>query len=97
MKDELVPKDLTREYSQKEILEIEKKFLAPAVGHYYEDPVLFVDGEGAVLKDSNGKEYIDLFAGICTTTQSLWLQFNGKLSGSFTPVHYMPQFHTQYL
>lgn len=67
MNDELVPKDLTRKYSQKEILEIEKKYLAPAVGHYYEDPVLFVDGEGAVLKDSTGKEYIDLFAGICTT------------------------------
>ena len=65
--DELVPKDLTRKYSQEEILEIEKKYLAPAVGHYYKDPVLFVDGEGAVLKDSTGKEYIDLFAGICTT------------------------------
>ncbi|MHA1949112.1 MAG: aspartate aminotransferase family protein [Candidatus Thorarchaeota archaeon] len=65
--DKLVPKDLTRKYSQKEILEIEKKHLAPAVAHYYEDPVLFVDGEGAVLKDSAGKEYIDLFAGICTT------------------------------
>lgn len=65
--DELVPKDLTKQYSQKEILEIEKKYLAPAVGHYYQDPVLFVDGEGAVLKDSADKEYIDLFAGICTT------------------------------
>lgn len=65
--EKLVPKDLTRKYSQKEILEIEKKHLAPAVSHYYENPVLFVDGEGAVLKDSAGKEYIDLFAGICTT------------------------------
>lgn len=65
--EKLVPKDLTRKYSQKEILEIEKKHLAPAVSHYYEDPILFVDGEGAVLKDSAGKEYIDLFAGICTT------------------------------
>jgi 4-aminobutyrate aminotransferase-like enzyme len=65
--EKLVPKELTRQYTQKEILEIEKKYLAPAVGHYYEDPVLFVDGEGAVLEDSAGKEYIDLFAGICTT------------------------------
>ena len=65
--EELVPKELTKKYSQKEILEIEKKYLAPAVGHYYQNPVLFVDGEGAVLKDSAGKEYIDLFAGICTT------------------------------
>ena len=65
--EELVPKELTKKYSQKEILEFEKKYLAPAVGHYYQNPVLFVDGEGAVLKDSAGKEYIDLFAGICTT------------------------------
>ncbi len=67
MKDELIPKDLARKYTQKEILEIEKKYLAPAVGHYYEHPVLFVEGKGAVLKDAAGKEYIDLFAGICTT------------------------------
>ena len=65
--EELVPKELTKKYSQKEILELEKKYLAPAVGHYYENPVLFVDGDGAVLKDYSGKEYIDLFAGICTT------------------------------
>ncbi|MFX1483074.1 MAG: aspartate aminotransferase family protein [Promethearchaeota archaeon] len=67
MKDELVPKALTRKYSQKEILELEKKYLAPAVSHYYENPVLFVDGKGAMLIDSTGKEYIDLFGGICTT------------------------------
>lgn len=67
MNDDLVPKDLSRKYSREEILEIEKKYLAPAVGHYYENPVLFVDGAGATLKDSTGKEYIDLFAGICTT------------------------------
>jgi len=65
--EDLVPKALRKKFSQKEILEIEKKYLAPAVGHYYQDPVLFVDGDGAVLKDSTGKEYIDLFAGICTT------------------------------
>ncbi|TET09295.1 MAG: aspartate aminotransferase family protein, partial [Candidatus Thorarchaeota archaeon] len=59
--------NLTRKYSKKEILEIEKKHHAQALSHYYEDPFIFVDGEGAVLKDSAGKEYIDLFAGICTT------------------------------
>ncbi|MFW9799885.1 MAG: aspartate aminotransferase family protein [Candidatus Thorarchaeota archaeon] len=67
MTDDLVPKDLRKEYSKEEILEIEKKHLAPAVAHYYEDPVLLVGGEGATLKDSSGKSYIDLFAGICTT------------------------------
>ena len=67
MTDDMVPEDLRKEYSREEILELEKKFLAPAVGHYYQDPVLFVNGEGAVLEDSSGKKYIDLFAGICTT------------------------------
>jgi len=67
MTDDMVPQDLTKEYTKDEILELEKKFLAPAVGHYYSDPVLFVNGEGAILEDSSGKKYIDLFAGICTT------------------------------
>ena len=67
MTDDMVPEDLRKEYSREEILELERKFLAPAVGHYYQDPVLFVNGEGAVLEDSSGKKYIDLFAGICTT------------------------------
>ncbi|MFW9801958.1 MAG: aspartate aminotransferase family protein [Candidatus Thorarchaeota archaeon] len=67
MTDELVPKDLRRQYSREEILEIEKEHMAPAVAHYYADPVLLVNGEGATLEDSSGKQYIDLFAGICTT------------------------------
>ena len=67
MTNDLVPVDLRKEYTKEEILELEKKFLAPAVGHYYKDPVLFIDGDGAVLEDSTGKKYIDLFAGICTT------------------------------
>lgn len=67
MTDELVPRDLRRKYTKDEILEIEKKYLAPVVAHYYQDPVLLVQGEGATLEDSSGKRYIDLFAGICTT------------------------------
>ena len=67
MTDKLVPKDLRRKYTKDEILEIEAKYLAPVVAHYYQDPVLLVQGEGATLEDSSGKRYIDLFAGICTT------------------------------
>ena len=67
MNDELVPEDLRRAYSDKEVLDIEKKHLVPAVGHYYQDPVLFVGGKGATLEDHSGKQYIDMFAGICTT------------------------------
>ncbi len=53
-------------FSTEDILEIEKKHLVPAVGHYYAEPKLFVKGEGAILFDCEGKSYIDLFAGVCT-------------------------------
>jgi 4-aminobutyrate aminotransferase-like enzyme len=67
MDDRNVPEDLKRAYKREEIIETEKKHIVPTVTHYYKDPILFVEGKGAVLKDSAGKEYIDLFAGICTT------------------------------
>jgi 4-aminobutyrate aminotransferase-like enzyme len=60
---ELVPEELRAKYTAKDILDIEKEHLAPAVAHYYERPLLFVGGEGATLVDHTGKEYIDLFAG----------------------------------
>ncbi|MFX1582762.1 MAG: aspartate aminotransferase family protein, partial [Promethearchaeota archaeon] len=49
------------------ILELEKKHVVPAISHYYKEPLLLVRGKGANLEDSQGKQYIDLFAGICTT------------------------------
>ena len=50
----------------KEILSIEQKYMIPAVTHYYQDPILIVGGEGALVEDDLGKQYIDLFSGICT-------------------------------
>ena len=50
-------------FTTEDILEMEKKHLVPAVGHYYAEPKLFVKGEGATLFDCDGKSYIDLFAG----------------------------------
>ena len=66
MDENLVPKDLLKAYSQEEILSMEKKYIIPAVTHYYQDPILIVGGEGALVKDATGKQYIDLFSGICT-------------------------------
>jgi len=62
----LVPKDLRKAYTSNEILAIEKKYLIPAVTHYFEDPILIVGGKGATVEDDLGKQYIDLFSGICT-------------------------------
>ena len=42
MEERLVPKDLCKAYTSKEILKIEKKYMIPAVTHYFEDPILIV-------------------------------------------------------
>jgi 4-aminobutyrate aminotransferase len=49
-----------------EIYEKEKKYLAPCVTHYYQEPVIFDRGEGKYLYDIDGKEYLDFFGGIVT-------------------------------
>ncbi len=66
MDETLVPKDLRKAYTSKEILAIEQKHMIPAVTHYFEDPILIVGGKGAIVEDESGKQYIDLFSGICT-------------------------------
>ncbi len=66
MDDTIVPKDLRKSYTSKEILAIEQKHIIPAVTHYFEDPILIVGGKGAMVEDDLGKQYIDLFSGICT-------------------------------
>jgi 4-aminobutyrate aminotransferase-like enzyme len=54
-------------FTTAEILELEKQFMVPAIVHYYREPRVMVRGEGATLIDNEGKTYIDLFAGVCTT------------------------------
>ncbi|MHA2283717.1 MAG: aspartate aminotransferase family protein [Promethearchaeota archaeon] len=66
MEETLVPKDLRKSYTSKEILAIEQKHIIPAVTHYFENPILIVGGKGATVEDDLGKQYIDLFSGICT-------------------------------
>jgi 4-aminobutyrate aminotransferase len=64
---DLVPKELIKVYNKEEILEKERKFIVPAVAHYYKEPLLIIGGKGAILIDETKKEYIDLFSGISTT------------------------------
>src|SRR5665213_227906 len=45
-----------------------KKHLFAAQTTYYADPLTIVDGEGTRLRDDQGNEYLDGFAGICTNT-----------------------------
>ncbi|MFX0028517.1 MAG: aspartate aminotransferase family protein [Candidatus Hermodarchaeota archaeon] len=66
MSENLVPKELRKAYTKKDILSIEQEHIIPAVAHYYQDPILITEGKGALVKDDSGKQYIDLFSGICT-------------------------------
>ncbi|MFQ5976015.1 MAG: aminotransferase class III-fold pyridoxal phosphate-dependent enzyme, partial [Candidatus Hydrothermarchaeales archaeon] len=44
-----------------EIINLERKYIAQTYGR---QPIALVEGRGAVVKDSEGKEYIDCFAGL---------------------------------
>src|SRR3954465_9156765 len=44
----------------------QKELLFPNVGTYYEQALPLESGRGMILKDLEGKEYLDFFAGILT-------------------------------
>jgi 4-aminobutyrate aminotransferase/4-aminobutyrate aminotransferase/(S)-3-amino-2-methylpropionate transaminase len=47
-----------------EILHKKKEFIIPCLSHFYQEPVQFVRGRGQYLYDSNGRQYLDFFAGV---------------------------------
>ncbi len=46
------------------ILEKKKKYIIPCLGHFYSDPRQMVRGEMQYLYDSEGRKYLDCFAGV---------------------------------
>jgi alanine-glyoxylate transaminase/(R)-3-amino-2-methylpropionate-pyruvate transaminase len=46
----------------------QREYLLPAMLHMYAEPLTLVEGEGVRVRDADGKEYLDLFAGILTTS-----------------------------
>ncbi|MEW6523064.1 MAG: aspartate aminotransferase family protein [Bacillota bacterium] len=48
--------------------ELAQAFLFPNVRTYYRDPLVLVEGKGVRLRDADGREYLDLFAGILTVS-----------------------------
>jgi len=47
-----------------EVLQKKKKYLAPSVYHFYQDPPLIVRGEECYLIDADGKLYLDCYSGV---------------------------------
>jgi 4-aminobutyrate aminotransferase-like enzyme len=51
-----------------EIVSAHRDRLFPWVKPYYDEPVVLAEGEGVWVKDVQGTEYLDFFAGILTTS-----------------------------
>ncbi len=46
------------------VIEKKKKFIMPCLGHFYFNPPEFVRGQMQYLFDSEGKKYLDMYAGV---------------------------------
>lgn len=50
------------------LVETQKERLFPWVKPYYEEPLVIREGKGVWVRDEHGREYLDFFAGILTTS-----------------------------
>lgn len=46
----------------------QREFLLPSMLHLYDEPLVISEGKGVRVRDPEGREYLDLFAGILTTS-----------------------------
>lgn len=46
----------------------QQEYLFPCVGHLYREPVVLARGEGMRVWDADGREYLDFFSGILSTS-----------------------------
>ncbi len=54
--------------SNAEIVAGQREYLLPSMLHMYSEPLALAEGKGVRVKDADGKEYLDLFSGILTTS-----------------------------
>ena len=58
----------TLKRTRAETIAAHSEHLFPWVRPYYDEPLVLTDAEGVRARDANGVEYLDLFAGILTTS-----------------------------
>src|SRR3954465_2548445 len=51
-----------------EVVRKQKEFLFPNVGNYYQEPLVPLKANGMVVTGTDGREYLDFFAGILTVS-----------------------------
>jgi len=54
--------------SSADLVRAHREHLFPWVRPYYSDPIVLAEGKGVRVRDVEGREYLDLFAGILTTS-----------------------------
>lgn len=54
--------------SKAEVHALRKSAVNPALFHYYQEPLMIVEGKGQYLYDETGRRYLDGFAGIVTVS-----------------------------
>jgi 4-aminobutyrate aminotransferase-like enzyme len=60
--------NLTAHPTSAETVHGQQEFLLPSLLHLYETPLVLAEGEGVRVRDPEGREYLDLFSGILTTS-----------------------------
>lgn len=55
---------ITKSTSTNEALSRKRRYLVPCVGHFYQEPPVFLRGQGMTLVDAEGMEYLDFFSGV---------------------------------
>ncbi|MCZ6485940.1 MAG: aspartate aminotransferase family protein [Acidobacteria bacterium] len=53
---------------QEEVRRGHQEFIFPCASAYYQEPLVLVKGRGSVAVDSEGREFLDFFSGILTTS-----------------------------
>jgi len=64
-----------------EVAQGHREYLLPAMIHLYQEPLALAEGEGVRVRDADGREYLDLFAGILTTSVG---HCNARVVGAVT-------------
>ena len=59
---------LARDVTSAETIHGQREYLLPSMLHLYDEPLVLAEGEGVRVRDPEGKEYLDLFSGILTTS-----------------------------
>ena len=54
--------------SSQKIRKKQKKYIFDAVKNYYKEPIVVSEAKGSIVKDLDGKSYLDFFGGILTVS-----------------------------